>query len=169
MFFRMLGVVIGGCLIASAAEATPQHDHELLVELASLELTRCQDELTKLRDFQSDNSEMKVMAVRAAAIAEAECKKLRDAIDAAGTIDANSPDRNQLRARNADTSDHRARDQRTSGQKKRVEKAVGNADTGDHRARHQGTSDHKKRVQIAEAAQSNVNRSAGARKLHGDR
>jgi hypothetical protein len=83
MFFRMLGVVIGGCLIASAAEATPQHDHELLVELASLELTRCQDELTKLRDFQSDNSEMKVMAVRAAAIAEAECKKLRDAIDAA--------------------------------------------------------------------------------------
>ena len=89
MFVRILGVTVGACLAVASPLASPARDHELLIELASRELMRCQDELAKLQQFTqaTENSEVKAMGDQARAIAEAECEKLKRAIDNAAQTD----------------------------------------------------------------------------------
>jgi hypothetical protein len=89
----VLGVAIGACLAVASPLAAPRQDHALLMELANRELTRCQDELAKLRriggsDDQSVDQTIKTMAAQLAASAEADCRKLKAAVDAAAETDA---------------------------------------------------------------------------------
>lgn len=86
-----LATAIGVGLTIASPLASPRQDHALLMELAEHELTRCQDELARLRriresDDQAVDQTIKAMAAQVAAAAEADCKKLKQAIDeAAGT------------------------------------------------------------------------------------
>lgn len=101
MFGQIVGVAVGACLTFASPLASPAHDHELLMELASSELTRCQDELAKLRQFTqvTDSPEMKVMADKAEAIAEAECGRLKRAIENAAQTDRDAPPRDNPEGR----------------------------------------------------------------------
>lgn len=101
MFFRVLvGAVIGAWLFVASSSAAPEDDHQLLIELASRELMRCQDELAKLRQYveaadQSGDSGLKAMAGRAVALGEANCDKLKRVIEKVGQTDARSPPRDR--------------------------------------------------------------------------
>ncbi|MBV9756320.1 MAG: hypothetical protein JO047_04640 [Alphaproteobacteria bacterium] len=84
---------LGLCLTVASPLAAPRQDHALLMELANRELAHCQDELGKLRrigasDDQSVDQSIKTMAAQLAAAAEAQCQKLKAAIDAAAEPDA---------------------------------------------------------------------------------
>jgi hypothetical protein len=93
MLFRILGALIGACLSVASSFASPQQN-ELLIELASRELTRCQDELAQLRRYVqiTDQSDpMKAAAANAVPVAEAQCEKLKHAIEQATQTNADLP------------------------------------------------------------------------------